>query len=307
MPDIVDLDQDYSPIPEACRWCSSDEDADRMTSTELQYSPGSSPKAIFGWPELWGASRRSVASYERELSAHKDVEFQLRAALARDAALLRQKDTLIRQQELLSKESDHRLLNGLQMIVSMLSLQSRIAANAETASQLAIAGNRVAMIERVHRRLHSFDGVQNVAFKYCLEDLCHDLSKMLSTASCPELAIKVETIELDLPAVIGAPLAFVVNELVTNAAKHGRGRITVRLEAAAMGGYALSVSNDGPVLPEGFDPAASKGLGLKIIRFFVERIGGALQFGPGDNNQGARFSVLFSLSGRKPDLGLVRS
>jgi two-component sensor histidine kinase len=192
------------------------------------------------------------------------------------------------------------------MIVSMLSLQSRISANADIASQLAVAGNRIAMIERVHRRLHSFDRVQNIAFKHFLDDLCHDLSTMVCPVMGPELAIKVEAIELDLPAVIGAPLAFVVNELVTNAAKYGNGQIDVRLEAAPMGGYALSVSNDGPVLPEGFDPAVSKGLGLKIIRFFVERIGGVLRFGPGDNNQGARFTVLFSLSGRKPGVDPLR-
>jgi two-component sensor histidine kinase len=53
---------------------------------------------------------------------------------------------LIRQQDVLSKESDHRLLNGLQMIVSLLSLQSRASPNAEVASQLAIAANRVATI-----------------------------------------------------------------------------------------------------------------------------------------------------------------
>ena len=97
-----------------------------MTLTDLQNCAGFSPNARFGSPKFRNLERRSVASYERELSAHMDVEFQLRAALARDAALLRQKDTLIMQQELLSKESDHRLLNGLQMIVSMLSLQSRI-------------------------------------------------------------------------------------------------------------------------------------------------------------------------------------
>ncbi len=270
-----------------------------MTLTDLQDYAGFSPNSRFINP-VRNPERRSVASYERELSARNDVEFQLRAALAHDSALLCQKDILILQQELLAKESDHRLLNGLQMIVSMLSLQSRTSASAEIASQLAVAGNRVAMIERVHRRLHSFDGVQNIAFKHCLDDLCNDLSRMVSPVTGPEPAIWVEAIELDLPTVVGAPLAFVVNELVTNAAKYGMGRISVRLEAAPMGGYALSVSNDGPVLPEGFDPAASKGLGLKIIRFFVERIGGALRFGPGDNNQGARFTVLFALSGRKP-------
>jgi two-component system, sensor histidine kinase PdtaS len=59
-------------------------------------------------------------------------------------------------------------------------------------------------------------------------------------------------------------------------------------------GYALSVSNDGASLPEGFDPAAGKGTGMRIIRSFIERIGGALQIGRNDNNQETRFTVQFS-------------
>jgi two-component sensor histidine kinase len=54
----------------------------------------------------------------------------------------------------------------------------------------------------------------------------------------------------------------------------------------------LSVSSDGPGLPQGFDPAARKGLGMKIIRSLVKRIGGELRIGQGDQNQGARFTVL---------------
>ena len=109
-----------------------------------------------------------------------------------------------------------------------------------------------------------------------------------------ERVIVVEGVEIELPTVTSIPLSFAVNELITNAAKHGKGRITVRLERNPGGGYALSVSNDGPVLPEGFDPFACKGLGMKIIRSLVERIGGELHVGRGDNNQGTRFTVLFS-------------
>jgi two-component sensor histidine kinase len=49
-----------------------------------------------------------------------------------------------------------------------------------------------------------------------------------------------------------------------------------------------------PALPEGFDPAAGKGLGMRIIRSLVERIGGELRIGRGDESQGARFTVRFS-------------
>jgi two-component system, sensor histidine kinase PdtaS len=66
------------------------------------------------------------------------------------------------------------------------------------------------------------------------------------------------------------------------------------LEANPEKGYALSVSTDGPGLPEGFDPAAGKGLAMRIIRSLVEQIGGELQIGRGDMNQGPQFTVLFS-------------
>jgi len=94
----------------------------------IEYSPSSAdslPHIIFD-----GRERRTVASYERELIRHRRTESRLRQALAQDEALLCQKDGLIQQQAVLSRESDHRLLNGIQMIISVLSLQGRASTNA---------------------------------------------------------------------------------------------------------------------------------------------------------------------------------
>jgi two-component sensor histidine kinase len=252
---------------------------------ELEYRSQSHPAFAAPCPE-----RRTVASYEYELAKHRRIEIQLREIIAEDEGLLRAKDELIRNQDLLSKESNHRLLNDLQLIVSLLSLQSRASANAEVAAQLAGAADRIIMIGRIHRCLHRCDGVQTVALKQFLDDLCGDLSRMLSS----ERAIVVEGIEIDLPAVTAGPLGFIVNELITNAAKHGKGRITVSLQPDPDKSYALSISNDGRMLPEAFDPAASRGMGMRIIRSFIERIGGELRIDRGDNSRGARFAVLFS-------------
>jgi two-component sensor histidine kinase len=260
-----------------------------MSTADSPYRADDTPDATLESPE-----HRTVASYERELTRHRSTEIRLRDALAREEALLRQKDELIQQKELMSKESDHRLLNGLQMIVSLLSLQSRASANVEAASQLAAAADRVAMIARVHRRLHYLDGVQTVAFKQYLEGLCRDFSSMLSSEEHSGQIIVVEGLELKLPSVTGIPLGFIVSELITNAAKYGNGRISVRLEPNPEKGYALSVSNDGPGLPDAFDPGVSLGLGMRIIRSLVKQIGGELRFGRSDNNQGARFAVMFS-------------
>jgi two-component sensor histidine kinase len=236
---------------------------------------------------------RTAASYERELIELRRTEVQLRRALVRDDAMLRQKDELIQKQQLLSKESDHRLLNGLQIIVSLLRMQSRASTNGEVAAQLATAANRVAMVERVHRHLHCLDGIQTVEFKRYLETLCCDFSMMVSSEARCEQAIHVEGIELTLPSVIAIPLSFVVSELITNAAKYGKGRIVVSLEENAGMGHSLSISDDGPGLPKEFDPAAAKGLGMRIIRSLVKQIGGELHFSQGNRGQGARVTVLF--------------
>ena len=82
----------------------------------------------------------------------------------------------------------------------------------------------------MHRRLHYCDGVQSVAFKQFLDDLCRDFSTMLSSDQRPERTVVVEGIEIKLPSVTAIPLGFIVNELVTNAAKYGKGRITIKLE-----------------------------------------------------------------------------
>ena len=260
-----------------------------MTIEHLPHRTDAPPIVAIQGPEC-----RTVASCKRRLAAQRLTEIRLRAALARNEILLRQKDALIQNQALLSKESDHRLLNDLQVIVSLLSLQSRASANTEVASNLAAAADRIATIGRMHRRLHYCDGVQSVAFKQFLDDLCRDFSTMLSSDQRPERVIVVEGADITLPSVTAIPLGFIVNEMITNAAKYGTGQITITLERKPGKRYALSVSNDGPSLPEGFDPDAGKGMGMRIIRSFVERIGGALRIDRGDNNKGTRFAVQFA-------------
>jgi two-component sensor histidine kinase len=239
------------------------------------------------------AERRSVASYERELAAHKATESELRRALARDQALLRQKDVAIRQQKMLTEECHHRLLNNLQMIVALVSLQARKEVNAETASRLSIAADRVRAIAGLHNHLHSMDGTPTVEFKPYLDLLCRDHSTMSMSDERPDQVIAVDAIELSLPTTIGIPLSLIVNELITNPIKHGRERITMTLAQSAKG-HALSVSNGGSHLPEGFDPTASKGVGMTLVSSLAAQTGGELRIDRGDDNDSTRFTVLFA-------------
>jgi two-component sensor histidine kinase len=236
------------------------------------------------------AARRSIVRYQQERIPNAAI--QLKEALAREAVLLDEKSRLLMRQEMLAQEFEHRFLNSLQLIVSLLSLQSRKTGSAEAAAQLTIAAARVAALGRVHRRLHLLDHQQTVEFKRYVEQLCEDLSGMLFETT-GKRAILVEGRTIKIPTKLGIPLGFIVNELVTNSAKHGSGRITVRLAAVPGHGHSLSVRDDGPGLPENFDPAASTGLGMKIVQALIGEIGGKLAFGRGGAGGGRFLTVLF--------------
>lgn len=239
--------------------------------------------------------RRGV-SLECELADGACPVTGLREALLREATLMKEKDAWIEQKAVLSREADHRLLNNLQMVSSLLSMQSRTAGSDEAATALAVAAVRVAAIGRLHRRLRSNDGAQTVALKQFIEELCRDYSDMLAVEGRAAREIVITGLECELPNAIGAPLCLVVNELITNALKYGDGLISVQLEEDPRQGFALSVENEGPALPEDYDPADSKGLGMRIIQSLLATLGGDLVIRRGAGGDGARFTVLFSPS-----------
>ena len=218
---------------------------------------------------------------------------ELQAALAREAGLRREMAELAQRRVMQAQEFEHRLVNGLQMISSLLSVQSRKARTLDAANQLATAASRVAALGQVHRRLHLLDSEDHVEFKRYIEDLCADLSRLLCEES-GDCAISVEGANAEIPTTLAIPLGFIVNELVTNSAKYAKGNITVRFETTGPGGYSLSVLDNGPGLPAQFDPAGSKGLGMKIVRALVKQIGGELRISAAHEGRGARFTVAFS-------------
>lgn len=194
---------------------------------------------------------------------------------------------------MLAQEFEHRLINGMQLIVSLLSLQSRTATTPEAAAQLTIASRRVSALGRVHHRLHLLDHQDKVEFKQYLQHLCEDLSDLLLEIQTG-YAIEVEGPEIEIPTASAIPLGFIVNELITNSVKYAKTHVTVRIAALPVTShYSLSVLDDGPGLPLDFDPANSTGLGMKIIQSLVKQIGGAFQILPVENGRGARFSVTF--------------
>jgi two-component system, sensor histidine kinase PdtaS len=170
-------------------------------------------------------------------------------------------------------------------IVSLLSLQSRKTESPEAAKRAGAFG-------RGHRRLHRLELLDTVELKQYLAQLCQDISEILFAGEAPRPVV-VDGAQIEIPTRLGVPLGFIVNELVTNAAEHANGKITVRVETSPELGHCLSVSDGGPGLPEGFRPGSSKGLGLRIVQSLVRQINGRLQVGRGTDQEGACLKVFF--------------
>jgi two-component system, sensor histidine kinase PdtaS len=251
----------------------------------------SAQESTFQFPR-WRALGRHTGGQEQR----DTLTAELKASLAREETLREDKRYLSQRQVTLAQEFEHRLINSLQLITSLLSLQSRTATTPEAAAQLIIAARRVGAVGRVHHRLHLLDRLDNVEFKQFLSHLCEDLSGLLFQERT-DRTIRVEGARVEMPTMLASPLGFIANELITNSMKYAKGNVKVRIEKTAPASHSLSVLDDGPGLPAGFNPTNSKGLGMKLVRSLVNQIGGELQIGPGDDGRGARFTVTFSSPG----------
>jgi two-component sensor histidine kinase len=190
----------------------------------------------------------------------------------------------IAQAQLMAREIDHRVTNSLQFISSMLTMQGRNS-NSETASHLEMAANRVAAVAQVHRNFYTSeaDEVSCIAF---LRRLCADLSGILGTP------IEVQGDEGKVPTTRIQPIGLVLNELVTNAAKHGAGRINVAYRIVD-GMHELSVCDEGQGLANDFNPEQTTGLGMKVVNALARQLGGHMTAQVNPAGRGACFKVAY--------------
>lgn len=178
----------------------------------------------------------------------------------------------VSQAELMAKEIDHRVMNSLQFVSGLLSMQSRSLDDADAAGHLQLAANRVAAVAQVHRHFL----VEVAGHASCitfLRRLCADLGSALGRE------IRVSGEEGNIPTTSVQPIGLLVNELVTNAAKHGSGLIEVSYEIEREQ-HALIVSDEGRDLPIDFDPAGVRqSLGMRVVTSLARQLGGKLTNG----------------------------
>ncbi len=222
-------------------------------------------------PFLQGAANILGMAIERERSQQL-----LQVALARHQVLL--------------KEMNHRVKNSLSIVSSMLRLQSRSASISTAPEQLEAAAHRVHAIARAHERLYQTDDVEHLDIGRYIEQVCGDVDQ--SVAHC-EIIVEAQH-DILIATDQAIPLALMVNELITNAAKYAYAGqsgckiwVGVVREGAAI---RVSVRDEGAGLPANFDMAKSKGLGMRLIRAFLQQLEATVVLNP--QARGTEFVVL---------------
>ena len=211
------------------------------------------------------------------------------AVLLRDVTELRRRDRQLVSKDATIREIHHRVKNNLQTISSLLRLQGRRLASEEARDALEESVRRIAAIAVVHETLaQGTDG--EVAFDEIVRPLVDVVEEGLSSPLRP-VEFVVEGDAGVLPARVTTTLAVVVTELLQNAVEHafhGRkaGRVSVVLGRGSHG-LLVEVADDGTGLPEDFTVGDCAGLGLTIVRTFVEgELGGSIDLRPVSGTSG---------------------
>lgn len=197
------------------------------------------------------------------------------------------------QAEITSSEVDHRAMNSLQFVASLLQLQSRASGSPEVTQQLRAAANRVLSVARVHRTFSTQEAAGRVPITAHLRRLCEELSTSVGSE------IRLEGAgEFDVPKEQVLPIGLIVNELVTNARKHAGDPITIAFRRLAGSEYELCVLDEGPGLPAVFDVTATAGLGLgmKVVNALAAQLLGKFTAHPNPMGRGSCFKVVFPVA-----------
>ena len=211
----------------------------------------------------------------------------------------------VRKNMLLIQEIHHRIKNNLQVISSLLYLQSGYVADPKTKAMFQESRDRVRSMALIHEKLYQSPDLAGLIFRDYLSDLIDSLvqtyGKTLATPA--ELDLQVDDMSLDMDMAI--PCGLIVNELVSNALKHAFGdgrhpRLIVRASLTEVPHevdgprelLVLEVSDNGIGLPDDLDIETSRSLGLKLVRTLTDQLHGSLEL---STDGGTRFLITVPL------------
>ncbi len=178
----------------------------------------------------------------------------------------------------LVQEMNHRIMNNLHTVISLLHLQARSVRD-PTREDFLTAAERVGVMAKVQRRLVRSDGAVLADSQSFIEELCTDLQSALIGPRALRLDVQAESHSIPLNQAVSVGL--IINELVVNALKYAfpgdqEGRVSVTFTRSGHE-FCLAVRDDGVGFadaPSSGSPATSTGLGQRLIRSFAAQLGG---------------------------------
>lgn len=226
----------------------------------------------------------------RQLSISKNEIETQNIALVKNARVIALQNE---RSEILLSELHHRVKNNLQLIYSMLNLQSRRSVSIDTKQQLAAVQSRLQSISLVHENLCSSSNFESVELDSYLHSLVANLQKIYhNDESSVTIKYDLEPLQISLDKAIS--LGLIVNEIVSNAFKYafrpfipGFLNFTVRLDE---GNCVIEISDNGPGFL--FINSESTSLGIKLVKSMCKQLNAAHLI---DHSVGVKHSVVFKL------------
>jgi len=196
------------------------------------------------------------------------------------------------EKEVLLKEIHHRVKNNLQIISSLLNLQSHNIEDETVKDAVKEGQSRVKSMALIHQTLYQSDRLARIDFQSYLEQLVGFLGSSYKGQGIIT-SINATGITLDIDTAI--PIGLIINELVSNAFKYAfdgsdHGEIKVSVTPQDKEDYLLSVADNGKGLPAGLDINKSDSLGLKLVNILTRQLKGELHV---ESDKGAIFEIRF--------------
>lgn len=215
------------------------------------------------------ADRTTIFLSFEDISQRKAVEQEKKQLHERLEVLLRQKEILLREME-------HRVINSLQIIASILLLKAKVVSSPETRHHLEDAHRRVMSIAAVQKHLHAFSDVDRIEVAPYLKKLCQSLSDSI-IAEGDETELIVIADEGMVTSAAAVSLGLIVTELVINALKYAfperRDTAVVRvIYERNVADWRLSVADNGSGMAHDVGKSAKTGLGTSLIHALANQM-----------------------------------
>ncbi|MFC5268998.1 two-component regulator propeller domain-containing protein [Adhaeribacter terreus] len=186
------------------------------------------------------------------------------------------------EKEILLKEVHHRVKNNLQIITSLLNLQSRHLTDPAALETLRDIKDRIKSISMLHMRLYQREELASIDLSEYVQTLCRSLFASYGIREDHvRLEFDIPTLYLDIDTAL--TLGLIVNELVSNTLKYAfpdqrKGTLLIELLRVTETDYTLTISDDGTGLPDNFEEKMATSFGLQLVSSLIKKLHGTLKF-----------------------------